>query len=40
MERKGIMTAAQAEKQKAIEMMGSLNARKRIRKKNNEKYKR
>ena len=39
MERKGIMTAAQAEKQKAIEMMGSLNARKQIQK-NNEKYKR
>lgn len=38
MERKGIMTAAQAEKQKAIEMMGSLNARKQM-KKSNGKYK-
>lgn len=29
-ERKGIMTAAQSERQKTIDMMGSLDARKRL----------
>jgi hypothetical protein len=38
-ERKGTMTAAQAQKQKMIDMMGSLDARKQVKKSNKKNKK-